>query len=152
MIASAIMIFMLPVFGDLSDTIGRRRMFGDAGLLIGILCIPVVLADGDKIALLIWIAITVPFAIVYPARLRTAGGDVLGAVRHTRALYRSLVRVSVLGHLRERADADHRHRAAAGDGKPWLICAYILVVSIISAFCVYAMPETLKRDMAVDSK
>ena len=41
---------------------------------------------------------------------------------------------------------------AWNDKEPWLICAYILVVSIISALCVYAMPETLKRDMATDEK
>ena len=48
MISSAIMIVMLPIYGNLSDKIGRRRMFGVAGLLIGILCIPRILADADK--------------------------------------------------------------------------------------------------------
>src|SRR5207302_1421828 len=36
MISSALMIFMLPIYGNLSDHIGRRRMFAVAGLLIGI--------------------------------------------------------------------------------------------------------------------
>ena len=114
MISSAIMIVMLPIYGDLSDRIGRRRMFGVAGLLIGILAFPAFWLMQTKDPLLIWIAITIPFAIVYPGGLRPAGGDVLGTVRYARALYRNIVRLSVLRYLRERADTDHRHRAAAG--------------------------------------
>jgi hypothetical protein len=40
----------------------------------------------------------------------------------------------------------------AGGGKPWLICLYVLFVSIISAASVIAMTESHKRDMAVDNK
>ena len=39
-----------------------------------------------------------------------------------------------------------------GGNKPWLICLYVLVVSIISALSVYAMTESHKRDMAVDNQ
>src|SRR5712691_9276324 len=67
MIASAIMIIMLPIYGNLSDKIGRRRMFGVAGLLIGLLSFPAFWLIQSKDPLLIWIAIAVPFAIVYPA-------------------------------------------------------------------------------------
>jgi len=35
-ISSALMIVMLPIFGNLSDKVGRKKMFGVAGLLIGI--------------------------------------------------------------------------------------------------------------------
>ena len=49
-------------------------------------------------------------------------------------------------------DADHRHGAAAyGGGQPWLICVYVLVVSMISAVSVYAMKETYSRDMTLDT-
>jgi hypothetical protein len=39
-----------------------------------------------------------------------------------------------------------------GGNKPWLICLYVLAVSIVSALSVFAMTESHKRDMAVDSK
>ena len=34
-----------------------------------------------------------------------------------------------------------------GDGQPWLICGYVLLVSLISALSVYAMSETVRRDI-----
>jgi MHS family shikimate/dehydroshikimate transporter-like MFS transporter len=67
MISSAIMLVMLPIYGNLSDRIGRRRLFAFAGLLIGILSFPSFWLMETKSSLLIWIAITVPFALVYPA-------------------------------------------------------------------------------------
>jgi MHS family shikimate/dehydroshikimate transporter-like MFS transporter len=39
-----------------------------------------------------------------------------------------------------------------GNNQPWLICLYVLVVSLISAASVYAMTESNKRDMAIDNK
>jgi hypothetical protein len=38
-----------------------------------------------------------------------------------------------------------------GGNKPWLICAYILVVSMISAASVFAMRDMHKRDMTADN-
>jgi len=38
-----------------------------------------------------------------------------------------------------------------GGNKPWLICLYVLMVSIVSAASVIAMTEAHKRDMAVDN-
>ena len=38
----------------------------------------------------------------------------------------------------------------AGGGRPWLICGYVLVVSLISAASALAMKEGHKRDMTQD--
>ena len=38
-----------------------------------------------------------------------------------------------------------------GEGQPWLICGYVLLVSLISAVSVYAMSETARRDIAAVS-
>ena len=120
MIASAIMIIMLPIYGNLSDKIGRRRMFGVAGLLIGILSFPAFWLMQSKDPLLIWIAIAVPFAIVYPGGVRPAGRLVLRTVRYARSLYRNIIRLPILRHLRERANTYHRYRAAAHGEQPAL--------------------------------
>jgi hypothetical protein len=38
------------------------------------------------------------------------------------------------------------------DGKPWLICLYILFVSCVSALSVYAMTDRHQSDITVDEK
>jgi len=153
MIASAIMIVMLPIYGNLSDRIGRRRMFGVAGILIGILSFPAFWLMQTKEPLLVWIAIAVPFAFVYPAvygpqaalfselfdtRVRYTG---ISFVYQFSGIYASGLTPIIATTL-----------LPMGGNKPWLICLYVLAVSIVSALSVFAMTEAHKRDMAVDSK
>ena len=38
-----------------------------------------------------------------------------------------------------------------GGNKPWLICGYILLVSIISAVSVFSMHDMHKRDISADN-
>ena len=67
MVASAIMIVMLPLCGKLSDRIGRRLVFGIASLLLGVLSfLAFYLMDGTSTLMTI-IAVVIPFAFVYPA-------------------------------------------------------------------------------------
>jgi MFS family permease len=73
-----------------------------------------VLADGDKNPHPDLVGDHGAVRLRVPCGLRAAGRPVLGIVRHARALHRNFVRLSVLGNLRERPDADHRHVSAAG--------------------------------------
>jgi len=152
MIASALMIVMLPVYGSISDRIGRRRMFAIAGLLIGILAFPSFWLMQTKVPELIWLAIAVPFALVYPAvygpqaalfselfdtRVRYTG---ISFVYQFSGIYASGLTPIIASYL-----------LPMGDGKPWLVCLYVLVVGVISALSVVAMSDQHKRDMAQDN-
>ncbi len=152
-IASAIMIFMLPVFGAISDRVGRRRVFGCAAILIGLLAFPSFWLMETRSAVLIWIAIAVPFAIVYPG-VYGPQAALFSELFDTRVRYTGVSFVYQFSGIFASGLTPIVATAllAWNDKEPWLICAYILVVSIISALCVYAMPETLKRDMATDEK
>jgi MHS family shikimate/dehydroshikimate transporter-like MFS transporter len=153
MIASAIMIIMLPTYGNLSDRIGRSRMFGVAGLLIGILSFPAFWLMQTKDPLLIWIAIAVPFAIVYPA-VYGPQAALFSELFDTRVRYTGISFVYQFSGIYASGLTPIIATALlpAGGNKPWLICGYVLLVSIISAACVFAMTEAHKRDMAVDSR
>jgi MHS family shikimate/dehydroshikimate transporter-like MFS transporter len=153
MIASAIMIIMLPIYGNLSDRIGRRRMFGVAGLLIGILSFPAFWLMQTKDPLLIWIAIAVPFAIVYPA-VYGPQAALFSELFDTRVRYTGISFVYQFSGIYASGLTPIIATALlpAGGNKPWLICGYVLLVSVISAACVFAMTEAHKRDMAVDSR
>jgi MFS family permease len=114
MIASAIMIIMLPIYGNLSDKIGRRRMFAVAGVLIGLLSVPVLLADADQRAFPGLAGDRNPVRIRISGGLWPAGGIVFRAVRYACALHRNFVRLPILRNLRERTYADHCHSIVAG--------------------------------------
>ncbi|HET7164989.1 MAG TPA: MFS transporter [Pseudolabrys sp.] len=153
MIASAIMIVMLPIYGNLSDKIGRRRMFGVAGLLIGILSFPAFWLMQTKEPLMIWIAIAVPFAFVYPA-VYGPQAALFSELFDTRVRYTGISFVYQFSGIYASGLTPIIATALLpmGGGKPWLICLYVLAVSIVSALSVFAMTEAHKRDMAVDSK
>ena len=128
-------------------------MFGVAGLLIGILAFPAFWLMQTKEPLLIWIAIAVPFAIVYPA-VYGPQAALFSELFDTRVRYTGISFVYQFSGIYASGLTPIIATALlpAGGNKPWLICAYILLVSIISAACVFAMAEAHKRDMAVDTK
>jgi MFS transporter, MHS family, shikimate and dehydroshikimate transport protein len=153
MIASAIMIVMLPIYGNLSDRIGRRRMFGVAGILIGILSFPAFWLMQTKEPLMIWIAIAVPFAFVYTA-VYGPQAALFSELFDTRVRYTGISFVYQFSGIYASGLTPIIATALLpmGGNKPWLICLYVLAVSIVSALSVFAMTEAHKRDMAVDSK
>jgi metabolite-proton symporter len=152
MIASGIMIFMLPVFGNLSDRIGRRRMFGYAGLLIGILSFPAFAMMETKVPLLIWLAITVPFGLVYPA-VYGPQAALFSELFDTRVRYTGISFVYQFSGIFASGLTPiiATSLLPAGGNKPWLICGYILLVSIISAISVFSMHDMHKRDITTDN-
>jgi len=153
MIASAIMIVMLPIYGNLSDKIGRRRMFGVAGLLIGILSFPAFWLMQTKEPFLIWMAIAIPFAFVYPA-VYGPQAALFSELFDTRVRYTGISFVYQFSGIFASGLTPIIATALlpVGGGKPWLICLYVLAVSAVSALSVYLMAESHKRDMSVDNR
>jgi MHS family shikimate/dehydroshikimate transporter-like MFS transporter len=151
MISSAIMIVMLPIFGNLSDKIGRRRLFGFAGLLIGIVTFASFWLMGTKSPELIWIAIAIPFGFIYPA-VYGPEAALFSELFDTRVRYTGISFVYQFSGIFASGLTPIIATALlpVGGGKPWLICLYVLVVSMISAISVYLMKESHKRDMARD--
>ncbi len=153
MISSAVMIVMLPIFGNLSDKIGRRRMFGMAGLLIGILSFPAFWLMETQSSILIWIAITVPFGLIYPA-VYGPQAALFSELFDTRVRYTGISFVYQFSGIFASGLTPIIATALLplGGNRPWLICLYVLVVSAVSAVSVYAMTEAHKRDMSVNNQ
>ena len=105
MIASAIMIVMLPIYGNLSDRYGRRRLFAYGGALDRAAVFPSFWLMETKLPILVWLAIAIPFAFVYPA-VYGPQAALFAELFDTRVRYtRHFLRLSVLRDLRERPDA-----------------------------------------------
>jgi metabolite-proton symporter len=153
MISSAIMIVMLPIYGNLSDKIGRRKMFGLAGILIGLLSFPAFWLMQTKEPLLVWLAIVVPFALVYPA-VYGPQAALFSELFDTRVRYTGISFVYQFSGIFASGLTPIIATALLpmGGGQPWLICAYVLFASLVSALSVYAMTAAHERDMAVDHK
>ncbi|WP_116040891.1 MFS transporter [Amycolatopsis palatopharyngis] len=66
MIAAAVMIVFIPVFGRMSDRFGRRRTFSVGAVLTGLLAYPAFAALGTGNQLLITIALVAVLGIAYP--------------------------------------------------------------------------------------
>ncbi|RXF72873.1 MFS transporter [Hansschlegelia zhihuaiae] len=150
-IASALMIVMLPICGLLSDRFGRRAVFIAGSLSIGALTFPAFWLMQTREPEMIWLAIALPFAFCYPlvygpqaalfselfdTRVRYSG---VSFVYQFSGIFASGLTPLIATEL-----------LRVGDKQPWLICSYVLGVSLVSAVCVFMMQETHRRDMAVD--
>ncbi len=151
MVASAIMIVMLPICGRLSDRIGRRKVFGIASLLIGVLSFPAFWLMGPQSPLLTIIAVAVPFALVYPA-VYGPEAALFSELFDTRVRYTGISFVYQFSGIFASGLTPIIATALlpVGGNQPWLICGYVLVVSVISALSVYAMTDRHQKDIAVD--
>jgi len=149
-LASIVMLFFIPIFGRMSDTHGRRKVFGIAALLTGLLGFPSfwLMSTSGGNPVLIALAIIIPFGIVYAAvygpeaalfselfdtRVRYSG---ISFVYQFSGIFASgLTPIIATALLKERG------------GEPWLVAAYMVVVGVISAASVYALKETARDDI-----
>ena len=152
-ITCAVMMLMLPYYGMLSDRIGRRRVFGWGSVGIGLLAFPSFWLMDSHSTLLIWVAVLVPFGLVYPAvygpeaaifsemfdtRVRYSG---VSFVYQASGIFASGLTPIIATWL-----------LAEGGNRPWLFCGYIVFVSAVSLLSICAVPESLKRDMTKDEQ
>ncbi|HTI48660.1 MAG TPA: MFS transporter [Casimicrobiaceae bacterium] len=154
-LASIVMLFFIPMFGRMSDQFGRRKVFGTAAFLTGILAYPAfwLMSTSGGNAFLVALAVIVPFGIVYAAiygpeaalfselfdtRVRYSG---ISFVYQFSGIFASgLTPIIATALLRE------------GNGQPWLVATYMLVVAIISTLSVFALKETADLDLDVPSE
>jgi len=152
--ACLIMIVMLPIYGALSDRWGRRGMFGVASLLIGITAFPAFyLMNQGGPTWWTWLAIAIPFGLIYPA-VYGPQAALFSELFDTRVRYSGISFVYQFSGIFASGLTPIIATAllAQGDGQPWLICGYVLLVSLISAASVFAMSETARRDIVTDKR
>ncbi len=143
-IAAFVLIFTIPIASQWSDRIGRRPVYGFGALISGVLAFPMFwLMHYSASVPLMFLAIIVPFGIIYPAvygpeaalfcelfdtRVRYTG---ISVVYQVSGIVSSAITPLVATLL-----------LAWGGGEPWLIATYMLIVGIISAVSVYFMRRT----------
>ena len=139
MVAAVVMCFTIPLFGRLSDRMGRSRVYLWGSLITAISAFPAfwLMAHSGGNVLLIWIAIVVPFGILYAAVYGPEAAlfcDLFDAkVRYTgisfvyqfSGIFASGLTPIIATYLLK-----------TGNGEPWHIVGYILFASLVSAVSV----------------
>jgi MFS family permease len=147
--ACLVMIVMLPVYGALSDRLGRRWLFAIASVLIGVTSFVSFYFMGQGPIWWTWLAIVLPFGLIYPA-VYGPQAALFSELFDTRVRYSGISFVYQFSGIFASGLTPIIATAllSYGDNTPWLICLYVLGVSLISALSVMAMPETAKKDIA----
>ncbi len=148
-LASLVMVFMIPAFGRMSDTYGRRRIFSLGVLGIALLVYPAFWLMNSRQVPLVVLAIVVPFGIVYPmvyGPIAAMFSESLSTrVRYTGVSFVYQFSGIFASGLTPLIAATLLH---FDDGQPWLIAGYMVLVSIISLISVAFLGDRTGKDLA----
>ena len=147
-IAAAFGVVLVPVYGLLSDRLGRRVIYSVGTALFGLFAFPSFLLINTREPVLIWVSIVVVLGLVYPAiyaplaawwselfdtRVRYTG---VGAVYQFSGILASGLTPTIATLL-----------LGFAGGEPWLFVGYMIVVTAISLVAAYVSPETYHKDI-----
>jgi metabolite-proton symporter len=147
MAAATVMAVLIPIFGALSDRVGRRRLFGIGTIITGVIAYPAFAAISTAQTALVASAIVVALGICYPvmygpqaafyaemfpARVRCTG---ISFVYQFSGIFASGLTPLILAWLIDVNDGGHR-----------LVALYLIIAAAISAVCTFAVrPRDLRR-------
>jgi MHS family shikimate/dehydroshikimate transporter-like MFS transporter len=147
-IASAFGVVLVPIYGLLSDRLGRRVIYSAGTVLFGLFAFPSFLLINTREPVLIWVSIVVALGLIYPAiyaplaawwselfdtRVRYTG---VGAVYQFSGILASGLTPTIATLL-----------LGFAGGEPWLFVSYMVVVTAISLVAAYVSPETYHKDI-----
>jgi metabolite-proton symporter len=152
-IAAAIGLFTVPLFGALSDRVGRRPLYLAGAVVTTLWAFPLFGLLNTESPILIWLAIVVGvnlghdlmygpqaafFAELFGTRVRYSGAS----------LGYQLASVFAGGFAPLIATA----LLAAGDGSPTLVAIYVSAMGLISVVATLFASETLHKDVEEDEE
>lgn len=148
-IASFVSLATLPLFGALTDRIGRRPVYMGGALFSAIIAFPVFWLVNTKVSVLIWLAITLGIAIAWSAMLG-AQCVYFNELFSTRFRYSGSVFAREIATIFAGGLAPFIAAALlAWSGAAWPVAIYIIFVSLITFLAIYLGPETYRKDISV---
>jgi MFS family permease len=147
-LAAAIMCVLTPVYGALSDRVGRRPVFVVGAVLFGLFALPSFLLFNTRETVWIVLALVLAFGIIHPAMegiLSSFWSELFDTrVRYTGVSFAyqfSGILASGLTPLIA------TWLLAAGGGRPWFLGAYMMGAALVTVISLFALPETYRKDI-----
>ena len=140
MIGAAVLTVFIPIWGRVSDSVGRPRLYGWASLVTALTCYPAfwLMQHSDGNIVLVWAAIAIPFGIIYAAVYGTVAVFLC-------ELYDARVRYTGISFVYQFSSVTAGGLTpiiatlllAWGGGDPLLMCMYVLASGVLSSVCTY---------------
>ncbi len=147
-VAAAIACVLTPLYGALSDRVGRRPVFATGAVAFGLFALPSFLLFNTEQTVWIVVSLVVAFGLIHPAmegilssfwaeqfdtRVRYSG--VSFAYQFSGIFASGLTPLVATALL------------AAGGGRPWFLGAYMMGAALITVISIFALSETFKKDI-----
>ncbi|QYJ15052.1 Fosfomycin resistance protein AbaF [Rubrobacter xylanophilus DSM 9941] len=146
--AAVINCLLTPLFGSLSDRVGRRPVFGAGAGLFGLFALPsfLLLSTGQVAPAML--ALVVTFGLVHPMMEATLAS-------FWSELFDTRVRYSGLSFIYQFSGIFASGLTpiiatwllSEGGGRPWLLAGYMAGAALLSVLCVLALRETYRANI-----
>lgn len=149
-VAAAVSCVLTPVYGALSDRLGRRPVFALGAVAYGLFALPSFLLLNTRQTVWIVVALVIAFGLIHPA-MEAILSSFWAELFDTRVRYSGVsfayqfsgIFASGLTPLIATA------LLAAGDGQPWFLGAYMMGAALITVISIFALQETHKKDIFI---
>lgn len=145
-IASAVAIVTIPLFGALSDRVGRRTVYLAGAVFATVFSLAFFPLLDTEIPWVIWLALTIGVA-VGAASMFGAQGSFYAELFDTRSRYSGIAFVREVTGALIGGPTPFLATAllAVASGSPWPIAGYMVFTTVVSAVCAALLPETHPR-------
>lgn len=136
MAAALVMCVFIPIFGALSDKLGRTKVYAWGSLITALSAFPAfwLMTSNSSNIMLVWLAIIIPFGVLY-ASIYGPEAALFAELFDTRVRYTGISFVYQFSGIFASGITPLIATALlkTSDGQPWTICLYVLFAGIISA-------------------